>query len=122
MSMVPNSERPLRDSVRYTLPQAVNFDNLPDLRELVEAEVDAAEPDRVFEVAIGDQGHGGSAAVALMIALFRRAHVLDKKIRFVEVPIEISNIVNVSGLSDVLPLQLAEQVAEQVVEAPASQP
>ena len=120
--MVPNSERPLRDSVRYTLPQAVNFDNLPDLRELVEAEVDAAEPDRVLEVAMGDQGHGGSAAVALMIALFRRAHVLDKKIRFVEVPIEISNIVNVSGLSDVLPLQLAEQVAEQVVEAPASQP
>lgn len=93
----------------YVLPEAVTFDNLQDVRRQAEAAVDAADPDSILNLAVRDLGHGGSAVVALMIALFRRAHVKGKRICFVDVPLEISNIINVSGLTEVLPLEHPEQ-------------
>lgn|GEM_PF-4113428 len=95
-------------SVQYALAQAVDFDNLGDVREVAEAQVDAVDPDATLEISIGDLDHGGSAAVALMIALFRRAHAKGKTIHFVDIPPAIVNIISVSGMADVLPLELPD--------------
>jgi len=46
-----------------------------------------------------------SVAVALLLALFRRAHRMGKPIVFTDVPEDLLNIIEVSGLSEVLPLQ-----------------
>ena len=71
----------MSDDVQYTLPQAVTFDNLADVRKVAEARIETADPEHTLTIGIGDLGHGGSAAVALMIALFRRAHVKGRNIQ-----------------------------------------
>lgn len=94
----------------------MTFDNLADVRNEMEVRVDGADPDGTLTIAIGDLGHGGSAAVALMIALFRRAHVKGKSILFTDIPTEIINIISVSGMTDVLPLDLPDTVSEEEVQ------
>ena len=102
----------MSDDVQYTLPQAVTFDNLADVRKVAEARIETADPEHTLTIGIGDLGHGGSAAVALMIALFRRAHVKGRNILFTDIPTEIVNIISVSGMTDVLPLDLQETDTE----------
>jgi ABC-type transporter Mla MlaB component len=46
-----------------------------------------------------------SVAVALLLGWFRRAHRLGKAIVFTDIPADLLNIIEVSGLSEVLPLQ-----------------
>jgi phospholipid transport system transporter-binding protein len=46
-----------------------------------------------------------SVAVALLLALFRRAHRMGKPIVFTDVPEDLLDIIEVSGLSEVLPLR-----------------
>jgi ABC-type transporter Mla MlaB component len=94
----------LSDCVRYALPEAVNFDNLAALRRQAELKIDELSAVRTLEIGFGNLSHSGSPAVALMIALFRYAHVAEKTVSFVDVPADILNIIEVSDLSDVLPL------------------
>lgn len=100
----------MSDCVRYALPEAVNFANLPALRRQAELEIDDLSAARTLEIGFGNLSHSGSPAVALMIALFRHAHVAEKTVSFVDVPADILNIIEVSGLGDVLPLRAATQV------------
>jgi ABC-type transporter Mla MlaB component len=86
------------------LPEAVNFDNLAALRRQAELKIDELSAVRTLEIGFGNLSHSGSPAVALMIALFRYAHVAEKTVSFVDVPADILNIIEVSDLSDVLPL------------------
>jgi anti-anti-sigma factor len=80
----------------------VTFENLMALR---------AEGDRVIATATepvrmhleGLDG-GNSAAVALLMAWFRAATAHQKTIEFVDVPKEVRKIIELSGLTEVLPL------------------
>lgn len=49
--------------------------------------------------------NGNSAAVALLMAWFRAAQAQEKSIRFVGARAEIRNIVELSGLTAVLPIE-----------------
>lgn len=49
--------------------------------------------------------NSSSAAVALLVAWFRYAHVRGKVVTFEQVPMELMNIIEVTELSEVLPVQ-----------------
>ena len=82
----------------------MTFDNLVALRRQGERHIDDRE-NSVFS--FGSLEEGSSAAVALIIALFRYAHRQGKSIRFVEIPAVLHNIIEVSELTRVLPLETA---------------
>lgn len=84
----------------------VTFANVTGIRARGEAAI-AAGGDRVVLDVSGIE-HGNSVALALLIAWFRAAEVAGKSIVFTGVPAELENIVELSGLTDVLPLQGAE--------------
>lgn len=103
MSRPPPASDP--DSlVDYPVSEAVNFDNLAALRRLAEQRIDTLSERQVLQVRFTSLQHSGSAAVALMIAIYRRGHVSGRTVSFVDVPDEVINIIEVSGLSEVLPV------------------
>jgi ABC-type transporter Mla MlaB component len=80
----------------------VDFDNLVEIRAAGERHIDASsEP--VFDLSGLKQS--SSVAVALLVAWFRYAHVHGKVVTFVGVPTELMNIIEVSDLEEVLPVQ-----------------
>jgi phospholipid transport system transporter-binding protein len=64
-----------------------------------------AEADDQVEFDLSGIENGNSAGVALLIAWFREAERLDKRIVFHHVPEDLRNIVDLSGLTPVLPVQ-----------------
>lgn len=89
----------------HQLPPVVNFDNLPAVRAEGESYIDAtAHP--VFD--LQQLTSSSSAVVALMVAWFRYAHTHGKVIGFVNVPEGVMNIVEVSELTDLLPIEASE--------------
>ena len=89
----------------HALPAIVNFDNLARIRAEGEAFIDATDAP-VFD--LGRLSGGSSAVVALMVAWFRYAHARGKVISFVNVPEGVMNIVEVSELTDFLPIESSE--------------
>lgn len=92
----------MSDAVDYRVTGRVRFANLMDIREAGEAAITAGGDDVVVD--LSGIENGNSAAVALLIAWYRAAESQDKSIRFVAAPAELENIVELSGLRDVLPL------------------
>jgi len=88
----------------YELPVVVNFDNLVEQRGAGEAYIDGSEQ-AVFD--LGRLSGASSAVVALMVAWFRYAHAHGKVLSFVNVPEGVMNIVEVSELTDLLPIEAA---------------
>jgi ABC-type transporter Mla MlaB component len=89
--------------VSHRVRGPVTFDNLMALRAEGDAVISAA-PTGV-RMQLDDLDGGSSAAVALIMAWFRCAAVQDKTIEFVDVPPEVTKIIELSGLTDVLPLR-----------------
>ena len=86
----------------FVLPDHVDFENLAALRADGERYIDeTGEP--VFDLA--SLRNASSAAVAALVAWFRYAHVHGKVVQFVHVPTGIMNIIEVTELSDMLPLE-----------------
>jgi phospholipid transport system transporter-binding protein len=88
--------------VSHRVRGPVTFENLMALR---------AEGDEVIAAATGpvrmqleDLDGGSSAAVALLMAWFRSATAREKAIEFVDVPKEVRKIIELSGMTEVLPL------------------
>ena len=106
----PASEKFLTQTIEYAVPEAVDFDNLEALRRHAEQKLDELADGQSMLVRLASSAHNGSAAVALMIAMYRRAHVAGKNLSFVDIPDEVVNIIEVSGLTDVLPVAAAEAV------------
>ena len=92
----------MTDRVAYSLPERVDFDNLMTIRLEGERYVDTAEQP-VFD--LGGLGNSSSAAVALLVAWFRYAHDRGKVVQFIHVPTGIMNIIEVTELTDILPLE-----------------
>ena len=86
----------------FSVPDHVDFENLAALRAAGEHYLDE-EPEPVFD--LGALVNSSSAAVAVLIAWFRYAHGLGKAVRFVRVPLGVMNIIDVSDLTDVLPVE-----------------
>ncbi len=90
--------------VDYPVSEAVNFDNLAALRKAAEQQIDTLAENQALQVRFTSSQHSGSATVALMIAIYRRGHVSGRTVSFVDVPDDVVNIIEVSGLREVLPL------------------
>ena len=100
------------ESLRHELPPIVNFDNLVDERLEGESCIDGSES-VLFD--FGRLAGASSAVMALMVAWFRYAHARGKVINFVNVPEGVMNIVEVSELTEVLPIEAS---AEATVDGP----
>lgn len=91
----------------FDLPERVNFQNLVSVQTRGEAVIDAQDAS-VFNLhALRDHS---SAAIALLIAWFRYAHLQSKSILFVNVPVELRNIIELAELDKVLPLDTPEEI------------
>ena len=86
----------------FFLPEHVDFENLSLIREQGERYIDG-EDQPLFD--LSQLGNASSAAVALLIAWFRYAHVRGKVAQIVHVPTGIMNIIEVTELTEVLPLE-----------------
>jgi ABC-type transporter Mla MlaB component len=84
------------------MPDHIDFENLVAIRTDGERYIES-EPDPVFD--LGSLVNSSSAAVAVLIAWYRHAHSLGKKVRFANVPAGVMNIIEVSDLTDVLPVE-----------------
>ena len=85
----------------FALPAEVGFANLVEVREQGKAHIDEVE---LAEFDLARLSGASSAVVALLIAWFRYAHARGKVVRFLRVPAAIMNIIDVSDLTEVLPI------------------
>lgn len=110
-----------RGDAAFRLTGRVTFDNLTEQRAAGEAALAAAGSRAVFD--LSQLEGGNSAAVALLMAWFREADRLDKSIVFVGVPEELRNIIELSALTDVLPVEAGTaEAADAVQNLDASNP
>lgn len=81
----------------------IDFDNANEVVEqgtrLIAAETSDVRVDLAGLTA------GGSVAVAVLLAWFRQAAMLDLSIRFANVPPELVNVIEFSGLDDVVMIE-----------------
>ncbi len=87
---------------RFALPEHVDFNNFMDVRTSGERHIDA-HPESEFD--LSDLVDASSVAVALLVAWFRYAHVHDRTIGFSHVSAALNNLIEVTELAEILPLQ-----------------
>jgi ABC-type transporter Mla MlaB component len=68
------------------------------------ANAPAAQPPTVA-ISLGGVTNGNSVLVSLMLVWMRRARAVGAQVRFVDVPPLVSNLIEFSGLDDVLPME-----------------
>lgn len=107
------------DAVQHRVAGAVTFDNLMALRHAGEAVIDAA--DGPVEMQLGELDGGSSAAVALLMAWLRAAARRQIDLSFVDVPPKVRKIVELSGMTEVLPLRPASTADGQPALAEAAE-
>lgn len=61
----------------------------------------------VWTIDLGGVRHADSAGLALLTAWFRQARLQQTSLCFYNIPVQMQKIINVSGLSDILPIQAA---------------
>ena len=89
------------DATRLMLGGSVDFHNFVEVRQRGEELL--AEQTR-SEVHLGELDSANSTLVALLLAWFRFADRSGESIVFMDVPRDLRNIIEFSGLSGVLPL------------------
>jgi len=87
----------------FVLPRAIRFDNLQEVRAAGESYLDEHSDESVFDLSGLEECN--SAAVALLMAWVRYAHVHGKSVVYSGVPEDLLNIIEVTGLSETLPMQ-----------------
>ncbi len=95
----------------FELPAEVSFANLVEVREQGKWHIDASDPAEFDLAGLAD---ASSAVVALLIAWFRYGHARGKVVRFLRVPAATMNIIEVSDLTEVLPIVNPEPDAAAV--------
>lgn len=95
----------------FRLPPQITFANIVPLRNDGERFIQDDLETPIFSLA--DLEVSNSTAVALLLGWFRRAHRLGKAVVFTDIPEDLLNIIRVSGLSEVLPLQTEPLEADQ---------
>ena len=97
----------------FQLPDHVDFDSLMTVRTAGEAHIDA-QSQPVFD--LQSLTEASSAAVALLVAWFRYAHVHGKVVKFIHVPAGVMNIIEVTELDEMLPVDAAPVGAESDIQ------
>lgn len=85
------------------MPDAVRHDNAGPVRLAGERVLDEA-PDGV-EFSLAQLKESNSVVVALLLAWVRHARMRNKSIRFVDVPDDLRNIIELYGVADILPVE-----------------
>ncbi len=85
----------------FELVKAVQFDNVSAVRRQGETLI-REQPDNALVVRIGATTQGSSVTVALLLAWLRAARGDGKHLRFANVPDDLRNIIEFSGLTEVL--------------------
>lgn len=91
------------DANGFRLPGSVSFDNFTDVRTAGEHAI--SENGNECVLSLSGLGQSNSIAVALLVAWFRFANSHGKSIVYVDVPEDLRNIIEVSGLTEVLHLR-----------------
>jgi phospholipid transport system transporter-binding protein len=86
----------------FALRGPVTLANLQDVRRQGEAALAAAGTRASIDLSGLTQGN--SAALAVLMAWFRRAQSLGKSVIFTGAPVELQKIMELSGMSRVLPV------------------
>lgn len=107
--MSGSSEPSGEASGSFRLDQPVTFDSLVRLRSAGESAISAAA-DAVL-VDLAGLEHSNSAAVALLMAWWREAERQGKRITFRDPPAALRDIVELSGMTEVLPFAPAHEEA-----------
>ncbi|MFP6816508.1 MAG: STAS domain-containing protein [Pseudomonadales bacterium] len=87
----------------FELPRAVSFDSLVEVRQAGESYLDQSAGEAVFD--LSPLVEFNSAVVALLMSWFRYAHACGRSIVYAGAPAELLSIIEVSGLSRILPLR-----------------
>lgn len=87
----------------FRLPDSVRYENVLAVRQAGERALDEA-PDGV-EFSLAPLRESNSVVVALLLAWVRHARAHGKSIRFVEVPTDLRNIIELYGVTGILPLE-----------------
>ncbi len=84
----------------------IDFENANELRQqgerLIESEASAVRIDLAGLIA------GGSVAIAVLLAWFRHASRLEREICYANVPSGLANVIEFSGLLDIIPIEACE--------------
>ncbi|MCZ6641565.1 MAG: STAS domain-containing protein [Gammaproteobacteria bacterium] len=89
----------------YFLPDKITLDNIAEVRASGERHITGCGDECTFDLSGLKQNN--SLTVALLMAWFRHAHVRGKSIVCVDVPEDLRNIIDVCGLTEVIPIKLA---------------
>jgi len=99
------------DLLHHRISGSPSLTNGKEARALLDAtftEVEASnEPEakpRTIEISLGGVTNGNSVLVSLMLVWMRRARAAGAQVLFVDVPPRVSNLIEFSGLDDVLPM------------------
>ena len=97
----------------------VDFGNFAEVRSLGEEMLGDGQH---AAVNVGGLDVANSVAVALLLAWFRQANREGRSIVFVDVPRDLRNIIDFSGLSSVLPMGSGGSEPSQPASQTASEP
>lgn len=86
----------------YRLDGAVSFETMARIRAEGEAAIAAAGEHAIMD--LSGLEHGNSVTVALLMAWLRAAESAGKELVFTAAPAELINIIELSGMTSVLPL------------------
>jgi len=86
----------------FPVPELIRFGNAAAVRHAGEAFLDQADAAVRFDLAALRENN--SVVVALLLAWVRRADQLGRSLLFVNVPADLRNIIELYGVSGILPL------------------
>lgn len=89
-------------AISHRLEGPVTVANLVDLRGAGEAAIEASEGRAVVDLSGLEASN--SLSVALLMAWFRAAERSGKELEFIGAPDELSSIIELSGMNEVLPM------------------
>ena len=99
------------DLLHHRISGSPTLTNGKEARALLDAifsEIEASNDDtsepRTVEVSLAGVTNGNSVLVSLMLVWMRRARVAGAAVRFVDIPPLVSNLIEFTGLDDVLPM------------------
>jgi anti-anti-sigma factor len=87
---------------QFELQGVVDFDNLAEIREIGDARIKVRSDDLL--ISLKGLMEANSVTVALLIAWLRSANNQGISIVYMDVPQELRNIIDFSGLTQVLPI------------------
>jgi ABC-type transporter Mla MlaB component len=97
------------DLLHHRISGSPTLENAKEARDLLDpvfAELQATHPraNGTVEISLGGVTNGNSVLVSLMLVWMRRARRAEVSIAFVDIPPLVSNLIEFTGLDDVLPV------------------